>query len=445
MRVLVVGGGGREHVIVKKISENPNVSEIFALPGNGGIAGFATCVPISATDIEKIRDFAVENEVDFAVVAPDDPLIMGCADLLRAEGILVFGPSKEAAQIEGSKSYSKAFMKKYGIPTASYEEFTSYDSAVAYVKEQNKYPTVIKADGPALGKGVIIAEDEETAEKALYDMMKDKCFGASGDKVVIEEFLRGPEITVLAFCDGVSIRPMLSSMDHKKAGDGDTGLNTGGMGVIAPNPFYTGEVERDTYEKIMIPTMQGFLAEGTPFKGCIYFGLMLTDEGVKVIEYNCRFGDPEAQAILPLLKGDLLDIMIAVEKSRLDDVEIDFYDGASCCVVAASGGYPGEYAKGYEIDFSGIFGDDPAAMAARKFEAYGGITVFHAGTSMHIADGAPVYTTNGGRVLNVIATADNLRSAVDKAYNAVKKIHFSDMFFRNDIGENAIREWERRK
>ena len=438
MKILVVGGGGREHAIVKRISENPSVEKIFALPGNGGIAGFAECVPIPATDIERIVDFSVEKEIDFAVVAPDDPLIMDCADLLREKGIAVFGPSKKAAQIEGSKSYSKAFMKKYGIPTAAYEEFTSYEEALNYIKAQGSYPTVIKADGPALGKGVIIAEDEGMAEAALRSMMKEKVFGASGDKVVIEEFLEGPEITVLAFCDGVGIRPMLSSMDHKKAGDGDTGLNTGGMGVIAPNPFYTEAVEREVYEKIMLPTINGLIKEGAPFKGCIYFGLMLTKDGVRVIEYNCRFGDPEAQTVLPMLKNDLLNIMISIEKGRMQEMDIEFAEGASCCVVIASGGYPKEYAKGYEMDFSGLFGDDPKAQAAAKFETEDGITVFHAGTKVEFAGGDPVYRTNGGRVLNIVAVAENLEAAIKKAYDAAEKIEFKDMFFRKDIGEKAL-------
>ena len=445
MKVLVVGGGGREHAIVKKISENPKVDEIYALPGNGGIEKFAKCVPTAATDIEKIVDFAVSGEVDFAVVTPDDPLIMGCADLLRDKGIAVFGPSKKAARIEGSKSYSKAFMKKYGIPTASYEEFTSYEEALDYVKSQNTYPTVIKADGPALGKGVIIAKDEAEADAALRSMMKEKAFGASGEKVVIEEFLEGPEITVLAFCDGKNIKPMLSSMDHKKVGDGDVGLNTGGMGVVAPNPFYTKEVETEVYEKIMLPTIRGLLEEGAPFKGCIYFGLMLTEQGVKVIEYNCRFGDPEAQTILPMLKGDLLDIMIATEKGEIDEIPVEFTGGASCCVVIASGGYPKEYTKGYDIDFSELFGSAPAAQEKVGFEADSGITVFHAGTTVTNEGGDSVYHTSGGRVLNVVAVANTLYEAIEKAYGAARKIKFKDAFFRNDIGAKALEEERRRK
>lgn len=445
MKILVVGGGGREHAVVKKISENPRVGEIYALPGNGGIAGFAKCVPVAATDIEKIVDFAVEKKIDFAVVTPDDPLIMGCADLLRDKGIAVFGPGKKAARLEGSKSYSKAFMKKYGIPTASYEEFTSYDEALTYIKAKNTYPAVIKADGPALGKGVIIAEDEAMAEDALHSMMKDKVFGASGDKVVIEEFLQGPEITVLAFCDGKNIKPMLSSMDHKKVGDGDVGLNTGGMGVVAPNPFYTKEVETEVYEKIMLPTIRGLLEEGAPFKGCIYFGLMLTEQGVKVIEYNCRFGDPEAQTILPMLKGDLLDIMIATEKGEIDEIPVEFTGGASCCVVIASGGYPKEYTKGYDIDFSELFGSAPAAQKKAGFEAGSGITVFHAGTTVTNEGGDSVYHTSGGRVLNVVAVASTLYEAIEKAYEAARKIKFKDAFFRNDIGAKAMDEERRDK
>lgn len=445
MKILVVGGGGREHAIVKKISENPKVDEIYALPGNGGIEKFAKCVSTAATDIEKIVDFAVSCKVDFAVVTPDDPLIMGCADLLRDKGIAVFGPSKKAARIEGSKSYSKAFMKKYGIPTANYEEFTSYEEALDYVKSQNSYPTVIKADGPALGKGVIIAKDEDEADAALRSMMKDKAFGASGEKVVIEEFLEGPEITVLAFCDGKNIKPMLSSMDHKKVGDGDVGLNTGGMGVVAPNPFYTKEVETEVYEKIMLPTVRGLLEEGAPFKGCIYFGLMLTEQGVKVIEYNCRFGDPEAQTILPMLKGDLLDIMIATEKGEIDEIPVEFTGDASCCVVIASGGYPKEYTKGYDIDFSELFGSAPAAQEKVGFEADSGITVFHAGTTVTNEGGDSVYHTSGGRVLNVVAVANTLYEAIEKAYGAARKIKFKDAFFRNDIGAKALEEERRRK
>ncbi len=445
MKVLVVGGGGREHAIVKKISENPKVDEIYALPGNGGIEKFANCVPIAATDIEKIVDFAVSCKVDFAVVTPDDPLIMGCADLLRDKGIAVFGPSKKAARIEGSKSYSKAFMKKYGIPTANYEEFTSYEEALDYVKSQNSYPTVIKADGPALGKGVIIAKDEDEADAALRSMMKDKAFGASGEKVVIEEFLEGPEITVLAFCDGENIRPMLSSMDHKKVGDGDVGLNTGGMGVVAPNPFYTREVETEVYERIMLPTIKGLIKEEAPFKGCIYFGLMLTKQGVKVIEYNCRFGDPEAQTVLPMLRSDLLDIMIATEEGRIDEMPVEFTGGASCCVVIASGGYPKKYAKGYDIDFSELFGNSPKAQEEAGFETDGGVIVFHAGTTVTHENGDSVYRTNGGRVLNVVVTADTLEDAIEKAYKAARKIKFKDMFFRNDIGAKALEEERRRK
>lgn len=445
MKILVVGGGGREHAIVKKISENPKVDEVYALPGNGGIEKIAKCVPIAATDIEKIVDFAVSCEVDFAVVTPDDPLIMGCADFLRGRGIAVFGPSKKAARIEGSKSYSKAFMKKYGIPTANYEEFTSYEEALDYVKSQNSYPTVIKADGPALGKGVIIAKDEAEADAALRSMMKEKAFGASGEKVVIEEFLEGPEITVLAFCDGENIRPMLSSMDHKKVGDGDVGLNTGGMGVVAPNPFYTKDVGTEVYERIMLPTIEGLIKEGAPFKGCIYFGLMLTKQGVKVIEYNCRFGDPEAQTVLPMLSSDLLDIMIATEEGRIDEIPVEFKGGASCCVVIASGGYPKAYAKGYDIDFSELFGNSPKAQEEVNFETDGGVTVFHAGTTVTNENGDSVYKTNGGRVLNVVATADTLKEAIDKAYEAARKIKFKDMFFRNDIGAKALEKERRRK
>lgn len=427
MKVLVVGGGGREHAIIKKIKENKKVEQIYALPGNGGIAELAECVPIAATNIEKIRDFAVEHKIDFAVVAPDDPLVLGCTDLLEKEGIPVFGPNKRAAVIEGSKAFSKDFMQKYKIPTARYQTCSDYETALDYIQKTNQYPIVIKADGLALGKGVIIAEDFETAKSALQTIMIDKTFGDSGNQVVIEEFLEGPEITILAFCDGKTVKPMLSSMDHKKIYDDDKGENTGGMGVILPNPFYTEEVAAATMNEIMLPTIRGLEKEGRAFKGCLYFGLMLTEAGVKVIEYNCRFGDPEAQTVLSMLETDLLEIMQAVANESLDKTEIRFKQGAACCVVAVSGGYPKAYEKGKEISLEQLNSN----QLCKEKES---ITVFHAGTA--ISDGKLV--TNGGRVLNIVATSDNLRNAVDLSYRAIENISFDKMYYRKDIGKKAL-------
>ena len=421
MKILVVGGGGREHTIIKKLKENPEVEKIYALPGNGGIAKDAECVDIGAKDIDAIVTFAFENKIDFAVVAPDDPLVLGAVDALEAHGIPCFGPEKKAAIIEGSKVFSKNLMKKYGIPTAAYEVFTDMNAALKYV-ETAPLPTVIKADGLALGKGVIIAETREDAKAAIKSMMEDRIFGDSGASVVIEEFLTGPEVSVLAFTDGKTMVPMVSSMDHKRALDGDKGLNTGGMGTIAPNPYYTPEVAKQCMETIFLPTMEAMNAENRTFKGCLYFGLMITPKGPKVIEYNCRFGDPETQVVLPLLKSDLLTIMMAVCDERLDEVEVRFSDKSACCVVVASGGYPVKYGKGYEITI-------PDSLAA---------DVFVAGAAQK--DGKLV--TSGGRVLGVTATADTLKEAIDKAYEAAGKISFENSYYRKDIGQRALKALE---
>ncbi len=421
MKILVVGGGGREHAIIKKIKENPEVEKIYALPGNGGIAKDAECVDIGAKDIDSIVTFAFENKIDFAVVAPDDPLVLGAVDALEAHGIPCFGPYKKAAIIEGSKVFSKNLMKKYGIPTAAYEVFTDMNAALNYV-DTAPLPTVIKADGLALGKGVIIAETKEDARAAIKSMMEDRIFGDSGASVVIEEFLTGPEVSVLAFTDGKTMIPMVSSMDHKRALDGDKGLNTGGMGTIAPNPYYTPDVAKQCMETIFLPTMEAMNAEKRTFKGCLYFGLMITPKGPKVIEYNCRFGDPETQVVLPLLESDLLTIMMAVCDECLDEVEVKFSDKSACCVVVASGGYPVKYGKGYEINI-------PEDVGAE---------VYVAGAA--VKDGKMV--TSGGRVLGVTATADTLKEAIDKAYKAAGKISFENSYYRSDIGQRALKALE---
>ena len=417
MKVLVVGGGGREHAIIRKIKENPTVEQIFALPGNGGMAADATCVGIAATDVPAIVAFAKENAIDYAVVAPDDPLVLGCVDALQAEGFPCFGPSAAAAAIEGSKVFSKNLMKKYGIPTAAYEVFTDEAAAVEYLKTA-PMPTVIKADGLALGKGVIIAQSFEEAAEAVHSMMSDKVFGKSGDQIVIEEFLTGPEVSVLAFTDGITVKPMVSSMDHKRAGDNDTGLNTGGMGTIAPNPYYTEAVAKECMETIFLPTVSAMNAEGRTFKGCLYFGLMLTPNGPKVIEYNCRFGDPETQVVLPLLESDLLTVMQAVTNQTLSETEVKFADKHACCVIMASKGYPTKYDKGFEITI-------PDEIAKN---------VFVAGAA--IKDGKLV--TNGGRVLGATAIADTLGNAIKDAYGLVEKIHFDNAYYRHDIGARAM-------
>ena len=414
---MVVGGGGREHAIIKKIKENKDVTEIFALPGNGGMAKDATLVDIGAKDIEKIVEFAVANAIDYAVVAPDDPLVLGCVDALEEKGIPCFGPKANAAIIEGSKVFSKNLMKKYGIPTAAYEVFNDMEKALEYL-ETAPIPTVIKADGLALGKGVIIANTREEAKQAVVSMMQDKMFGTSGDNIVIEEFLTGPEVSVLSFTDGKTVVPMISSMDHKRAGDNDTGLNTGGMGTIAPNPYYTKEVAEECMEKIFVPTIDAMNKEGRTFKGCLYFGLMLTPDGPKVIEYNCRFGDPETQVVLPLLESDLLTIMKATTNGTLADTEVKFSEKSACCVIMASKGYPVSYEKGFEMNI-------PECVEGN---------VYVAGASLK--DGKLL--TNGGRVLGVTAVEDNLKCAVKSSYALVKQISFDNAFYRNDIGAKAL-------
>ncbi|HIU28018.1 MAG TPA: phosphoribosylamine--glycine ligase [Candidatus Fimisoma avicola] len=415
MKIMVVGGGGREHAIIKKIKENPAVSQIFALPGNGGIAADAVCVDIGAKDIEGITKFAVENNIDFAVVAPDDPLVLGAVDALKAAGIKTFGPDKKAAIIEGSKAFSKELMKKYNIPTAAYEIFSDMDKALEYVKTC-PVPVVVKADGLALGKGVIIAETKQAAEDAVKTIMGDKIFGDSGNQVVIEEFLTGPEVSVLSFTDGKTIVPMISSMDHKRALDGDKGLNTGGMGTVAPNPYYTEDVAKTCMETIFKPTIEAMNKEGRSFSGCLYFGLMITEKGPKVIEYNCRFGDPETQVVLPLLESDLLNIMLKIYDGKLDEADVRFADKCACCVVMASDGYPKKYDTGFEI-----------TMPEDK-------NIYVAGA--RIKDGRLV--TGGGRVLGVTETADTLREAIDKAYETVSQVKFANAYYRHDIGARAL-------
>ena len=417
MKIMVVGGGGREHAIIKKIKENKSVEEIFALPGNGGMAADATLVPIGAKDIPAIVEFAKSKKIDYAVVAPDDPLVLGCVDALEAEGIPCFGPRACAAIIEGSKVFSKNLMKKYGIPTAAYEVFSSAEDALGYV-EDCKIPTVIKADGLALGKGVIIATDRDMAKDAVRSIMEDKKFGDSGNNIVIEEFLEGPEVSVLAFTDGKSVVPMVSSMDHKRALDNDEGLNTGGMGTIAPNPYYTQKIADECMEKIFIPTIKAMCAEGREFRGCLYFGLMITKDGPKVIEYNCRFGDPETQVVLPLLESDLLEIMMATTSGNLDKCNVKFANKSACCVIMASNGYPEAYEKGYEIKIDESVFD----------------SVFVAGASL--SDGKLL--TNGGRVLGVTAVEDELSLAIKSAYSKVEKVSFASAYYRSDIGKRAM-------
>ena len=415
MKIMVVGGGGREHAIIKKIKENKQVEEIFALPGNGGIAADAKCVDIGAKDIDRIVEFAVDNMVDFAVVAPDDPLVLGAVDALQAKGIRTFGPNKKAAIIEGSKAFSKDLMKKYNIPTAAYETFTDMEAALSYI-ESCPIPVVVKADGLALGKGVIIAESRGQARKAVRNMMEDKVFGESGSKVVIEEFLTGPEVSVLSFTDGKTVIPMVSSMDHKRALDGDKGLNTGGMGTIAPNPYYTDEIAKVCMDTIFKPTIEAMNKEGRTFTGCLYFGLMLTEKGPKVIEYNCRFGDPETQVVLPLLESDLLDIMLKIYDGKLDEAEVKFSDKYACCVVMASEGYPQKYETGFEI-----------TMPSDK-------NIYVAGAKLK--EGQLV--TGGGRVLGVTETGDTLKEAIDAAYETVKTVNFENEYYRTDIGQRAL-------
>ncbi len=415
---MVVGGGGREHAIIKKIKENKNVEKIYALPGNGGIAADAECVDIGAKDIEKITEFAKENGIDYAIVAPDDPLVLGAVDSLQAAGIPCFGPEAKAAVIEGSKIFSKNLMKKYGIPTAAYEVFDNEADALKYL-ENCKYPTVIKADGLALGKGVIIAQTKDEAVKAVRSMMEDMIFGNSGARIVIEEFLTGPEVSVLSFTDGNVVVPMVSSMDHKRAHDNDEGPNTGGMGTVAPNPYYTKEVADECMEKIFLPTIKAMNAEGRTFKGCLYFGLMITKDGPKVIEYNCRFGDPETQVVLPLLESDLLTVMQAVTNGALADTEVKFSDKCACCVILASKGYPVKYESGYEIVLPETKDDEVIYVAGAK------------------KDGDRLLSS-GGRVLGVTAVAGELKEAIDKAYSLTEKVKFDNGFCRKDIGKRAL-------
>ena len=424
MKILVVGGGGREHAIIRKLRENPAVTEIYAVPGNGGISFDAVCVPVAATDLEGVLAAARRLQVDFAVVAPDDPLCMGMVDRIREMGIPAFGPDKKAAEIEGSKAFAKNLMKKYGIPTAAYEVFDRLEEALKYLKGCERFPVVVKADGLALGKGVLICETLAEAEEAVTGMMRDGKFGKSGSRVVIEEFLTGPEVSVLAFTDGETLKPMVSSMDHKRALDGDRGLNTGGMGTIAPNPCYTPEIAARCMKEIFLPTIRAMKAEGRTFRGCLYFGLMLTPDGPKVIEYNCRFGDPETQVVLPLLQSDLLDIMRATVDGTLAQTPVTFSDGAACCVVLASGGYPQSYEKG-----------KPITGLTRGQLPDSGAVINHAGDAL-APDGTLV--TAGGRVLGVTAAALTLKDAIKKAYAAADRISFEGLHRRSDIGRRAL-------
>lgn len=417
MKIMVVGGGGREHAIIKKIRQNPKVTEIVALPGNGGIAEDAVCVDIKATDIDAIVQYAISNAVDYAIVAPDDPLVMGLVDKLGSEGIPCFGPNSRAAIIEGSKAFSKDLMRMYGIPTARYENFDNIDNALSYV-ETCPIPTVVKADGLALGKGVIIAKTRDEAREAVREMMEDKKFGKSGDKIVIEEFLEGPEVSVLSFTDGKVVVPMISSMDHKRAGDGDTGLNTGGMGTVAPNPYYTPEVAERCMNEIFLPTVKAMSDEGRTFKGCLYFGLMLTADGPKVIEYNCRFGDPETQVVLPLLESDLLEIMMAVTEERLEPEMVKWSEKSACCVIGASEGYPLSYEKGYEITIPDDIRDKTYIAGAKLDEGK--------------------LVTSGGRVLGVTAVANSLEEAVKESYRMIEAVEFKNKYYRTDIGARAL-------
>lgn len=421
MKVLVVGGGGREHALIRKIKESKRVSEVYCCPGNGGISYDAQCFPVSATDIQGVVELAKKLFADLVVVAPDDPLVAGMVDALNAAGFATFGPNAAAAIIEGSKVFSKNLMLKYNIPTAEYKVFDNPADVLAYVKEKNEFPTVIKADGLALGKGVIIPETLEEAENGVREIMEDKIFGESGNNVVVEEFLTGPEVSVLAFTDGKCVKPMVSSMDHKRALDGDKGLNTGGMGTVSPNPYYTADIAKECMEKIFIPTIDAMNKEGRTFKGCLYFGLMLTPKGPKVIEYNCRFGDPETQVVLPRLKTDIIDIFEAINNGTLAELDIEWADEACACVIAASGGYPKSYPKGIEI--TGLENGQKD-----------GVIVYHAGTA--IKDGKLV--TSGGRVLGVTVLGSDLQQALDKAYAALGEIHFDNMHFRHDIGKKAL-------
>ena len=418
MNLMIIGGGGREHAILRSLKKNPAVETVWMLPGNGGMADEAVCTGISATDLDAIAAFAKEHPVDYAVVAPDDPLVLGCVDRLNEMGIPCFGPRANAAIIEGSKAFSKNLMKKYGIPTAAYEIFTELDKALEYL-ETAPIPTVVKADGLALGKGVIIAMTREEAKTAVTDMMAGGKFGKSGTTVVIEEFLEGPEVSVLSFTDGKTVKPMVSSMDHKRAGDNDTGLNTGGMGTVAPNPYYTDAIARQCMEEIFLPTINAMAAEGRPFQGCLYFGLMLTKNGPKVIEYNCRFGDPETQVVLPLLESDLLTVMQACTDGTLADTEVKFADGHACCVITASAGYPEAYRKGLPMTMTG------EAKAA----------TYVAGAKLENG----VLLTNGGRVTGTTAIAGSLAEAIKEAYRLADGVQFENSYRRSDIGQRALK------
>ena len=418
MDILVVGGGGREHAVIKALKASRRAGKIYALPGNGGIAADAECVPVKATDIEGIVRFARAKKVDFAVVTPDDPLVLGCVDALEAAGVPCFGPNKDAAIIEGSKVFSKQLMQKYHIPTAASETFSSAEEALSYLKTC-KYPAVVKADGLALGKGALIVGSYEEAAAAVDDIMVRRVFGASGERILVEEFLEGPEVSVLSFTDGKTVVPMISSMDHKRAGDGDTGLNTGGMGTVAPNPYYTKEIAAECMEKIFLPTIRAMNAEGRTFKGCLYFGLMLTKDGPKVIEYNCRFGDPETQVVLPLLVSDLLEIMLAVRGGTLREDMVRFREGAACCVVLASEGYPQKYETGFEITLPVCGANEDIYIAGAKREG-------------------DKLVTSGGRVLGAVATAEDLKGAVDAAYALAGRISFQNAYMRHDIGKRAL-------
>lgn len=421
MKVLVVGGGGREHALVRKIKESKKVDEIFCTPGNGGISYDAKCFDVAATDIDGVVNLAKEIKADLVVVAPDDPLVAGMVDALNEAGFKTFGPRANAAIIEGSKVFSKELMQKYNIPTAEYKVFDNAEEAIEYIKERNEFPTVIKADGLALGKGVIIPENLEDTIAGVKEIMEDKIFGASGNNIVVEEFLTGPEVSVLAFTDGKCVKPMVSSMDHKRALDGDKGLNTGGMGTVSPNPYYTQEVAKECMDKIFIPTINAMNNEGRTFKGCLYFGLMITPKGPKVIEYNCRFGDPETQVVLPRLKTDIVDIFEAIDNETLSDLDVEWSDDACACVIMASGGYPKSYPKGIEI----------TGLSNGQLD---GVTVYHAGTKLQ--DNKLV--TSGGRVLGVTALGDTLENALKKSYDAVEKIHFEGAHYRRDIGKRAL-------
>lgn len=421
MRVLVVGSGGREHALVKKIKESDKVDYIACCPGNGGISYDAECFDVSATDIDAVVNLAKQIKADFVVVAPDDPLVMGMVDALNEAGFATFGPRANAAIIEGSKVFSKELMQKYNIPTAKYKVFNKAEDVIDYIKSENEFPTVIKADGLALGKGVIIPENLDDAVAGVREIMEDKIFGDSGNNVVVEEFLTGPEVSVLAFTDGKCVKPMVTSMDHKRALDGDKGLNTGGMGTVSPNPYYTEDVAKECMEKIFIPTIEAMNKEGRTFKGCLYFGLMITPKGPKVIEYNCRFGDPETQVVLPRLKTDIMDIFEAINNETLSDLDIEWDERACTCVIMASGGYPKSYPKGIEIN----------GLTDGQID---GVTVYHAGTKL--VDGKLV--TSGGRVLGVTAMGDTLKKALEKSYAAVKKITFDGAHYRKDIGKKAL-------